>query len=427
MRRLTSTTLALVAVGTLSSTLLAAGPSTGAAADRSADQRAAAKPHYVDFALKASGYGSAATGGQVPADSGQTAFMAVGCATKVGIDKENHEAESTAPGLGKATDVKTELWTREVNGVVSTYAQNTTNKLVIAQSGLGSIQIKAITAWAHSFHDAKGFHAETKTDVGSIQFVPPGGGAPQQMDIPTPGNPVEIPGLATITVGRSKKHVDADGAQAQANALIVTKTASGTKSKVGQAKAQVLNGVTHGTFHGYSAGSSSLSANGNVSNGRTPLSLMPCQSTDGKVTTKKIQHSDLGGGVLASGLQSQQFAEDRANKSVAWERGSVSHLTFGGDQLDVNGIIGKVTAVRQGGKVTTSIKGSTVGTITANGEEQQFPDTDMLNIPGVAKLERFITEKTRNGISVIALRITLLDGSGSVIDLGQAKIAIRAH
>ncbi|GAW51642.1 MULTISPECIES: choice-of-anchor P family protein [unclassified Nocardioides] len=423
MRRLTSTTLALVAVGTLSGTLLAAGPSTGAAAD----QRAAAKPHYVDFALKASGYGSATTGGQVPTDSGQTAFMAVGCATKVGIDKENHEAESTAPGLGKATDVKTELWTREVNGVVSTYAQNTTNKLVIAQSGAGSIQIKAITAWAHSFHDQKGFHAETRTDVGSIQFVPPGGGAPQQMDIPTPGNPLEIPGLATITVGRSKKHVDADGAQAQANALIITKTASGTKSKVGQAKAQVLNGVTHGTFHGYSAGSSSLSANGNVSNGRTPLSLMPCQSTDGQVTTKKIQHSDLGGGVIASDLQSQQFAEDRANKSVAWERGSVSHLTFGGDQLDVDGVIGKAKAIRQGGKVTKTIKGSTVGTITSDGEEQQFPDTDMFTIPGVAKLERFITERTRNGISVIALRITLLDGSGSVIDLGQAKIAIRAH
>jgi hypothetical protein len=422
MRRLTSTALALVAVGTLSGTLLAAGPSTGA----NADQRAAT-PHYVPFALKASGFGSKAVGGQAPADSSATAFMAVGCATRAGIDKENHEADSTVPGLGKASDVKTELWTRDVDGVVSTYSQNTTNKLVIAQSGLGSIQIKAITALAHSFHDAKGFHAETTTSVGTIQFVPPGGGAPQELDIPTPGNPVEVPGLATITIGKSTKHVDADGAKAQANALIVHKTASGTKSTVGQAKAQVLDGVKHGTFHGYSAGTSSLSADGNVSNGRTPLSLMPCQSTDGKVTTKKIEDSDLGGSVLASGLQSQQFSEQRATKSVAWERGSVAHLTLGGDQLDVNGIIGKVTAVREGNKVTTDIKGSTVGTITANGQEQQFPDTDMLNIPGVAKLERFITEKTRNGISVIALRITLLDGSGSVIDLGQAKIAIRAH
>ena len=427
MRRLTSTTLALVAVGTLSGTLLAAGPSTGAAADRSTDQRTSAKPHYVPFALKASGFGSKAVGGEAPADSGGTAFMAVGCATRAGIYKENHEADSTVPGVGKASDVKTELWTSDKNGVVSSYAQNTTNKLVIAQSGMGSIQIKAITALARSFHDAKGFHAQTTTSVGKIQFVPPGGGAPQELDIPTPGNPIEIPGLATITLGKGKKHVDADGAQAQANALIIHKTASGSKATVGQAKAQVLDGVKHGTFHGYSAGTSSLSADGNISNGRTPLSLMPCQSTYGKVFTKKIEHSDLGGSVLATGLQSQQWSEQRAGKSVAWERGSVTHLTLGGDQLDVDGIIGKVNVVRAGTKVTTDIKGSTVGTITANGEEQEFPDTGILEIPGVAKLERFVTEKSKNGISVIALRITLLDGSGSIINLGQAKMAIRAH
>ena len=426
MRRLTSTTLALVAVGTLSGTLLAAGPSTGATTDRSPDHRAAS-PQFADFALKASGFGSKAIGGQVPADTDETAFMAVGCSTRLGINKQNHEAESTLPGLGKATDIKTEIWTNEVNGVVSTYAQNTINKIVIAQSGLGSIQIKAITALAHSFHDANGFHAQTTTDVGSLQFVPPGGGAPQDLALPTPGHPVEIPGLAKITVGRSHRHADTDGARAQANALYVNKTASGTKSIVGQAKAQVLDGVKHGTFHGYSAGSSSLSANGNVSNGRTPLALMLCQGTDGKVLTKNTEDSDLGGSVLTSGLKTEQMAKQLAGKSVAWERGSVAHLTLGGDQLDVHGIIGKATAVRDGNNITTSIKGTTVGTVTANGEEQQFPDTDMLNIPGVAKLERFVTEKTRYGISVIALRITLLDGSGSIIDLGQAKISIRPH
>jgi hypothetical protein len=426
MRRITTTTLALVAVGTLSGALLAAGPSTGATPDHGAAQKPAARPHFVPFALKASGFGSMVDGGQVPADSSHTAFMAIGCGTRAGVDKENHEAESTLPGLGKATDVKTELWTTEKNGVVSTYARNTINKLVIAQSGLGSIQVRAITALAHSFHDAKGFHAETTTSVGKLQFVPPTGD-PQELDIPAPGNPVTVPGVATITVGRSTKHVDGDGARARANALIVTKTASGSRALVGQAKAQVLDGVKHGTFHGYSAGISSLSADGNISNGRTPLSLMPCQSTDGKVTTKKTAGSDLGDNLLASGLQSQQMAKQRAGKSVAWESGSVAHLTFGGDQLDVRGIIGKVTAVRENHKVTTSIKGSTVGTITANGEAHQFPDTDVLNIPGVAKLERFVTERTRNGISVVALRITLLDGSGSIIDLGQAKVSIRAH
>ncbi len=38
---------------------------------------------------------------------------------------------------------------------------------------------------------------------------------------------------------------------------------------------------------------------------------------------------------------------------------------------------------------------------------------------------RAIVRKIPQGISVTALRITLLDGSGAVIDLGEAKLSIR--
>lgn len=422
MRRLTSTTLALVAVGTLTGTLLGAGTASGVTAERSADQRAGA-PHYTDFALKASGFGSRHVGGDLPADSGQTAFMAVGCSTRAGIDKENHELETTIPGLGTASAVKTDLWTREVNGVVSSYAQNTIAKIVVAQSGLGRVEIRGIKAFAHSFHDAQGFHAEMKTSVATIRYVP-AAGEPEELDIPTPGNPTEVPGLAKISLGVSKKHVDADGAKAQANALVINKTMAGSKTSVGQAKAQVLDGVKHGTFHGNSAGSSAVAADGNVTSGRTPLSLLPCQGTDGKVTTKKIAESDLDGNATASVLQSQQYAKQLPGKSVAWERGSVGHLNLGDGQLEVSAVVGKAAVTRAGTKVASKATAS-IGTILANGELQEFPDTGVLNIPGVAKLERFVTTKTKNGISVIALRITLLDGTGAVLDLGIAQTTIR--
>ena len=49
----------------------------------------------------------------------------------------------------------------------------------------------------------------------------------------------------------------------------------------------------------------------------------------------------------------------------------------------------------------------------------------MLNIPGVAKLERNVVHRYTNGISVIALRVTLLDGSGAVLDLGEAHLKIK--
>ena len=43
----------------------------------------------------------------------------------------------------------------------------------------------------------------------------------------------------------------------------------------------------------------------------------------------------------------------------------------------------------------------------------------------MAKLERSIVARTKVGIAVVALRITLLDGTGAVIDLGTAKLSIK--
>ncbi len=54
-----------------------------------------------------------------------------------------------------------------------------------------------------------------------------------------------------------------------------------------------------------------------------------------------------------------------------------------------------------------------------------FPRTGVLEIPGIAKLERRVATRTATGIKVVALRITLLDGSGAVVDLGEAQLQIR--
>ena len=90
----------------------------------------------------------------------------------------------------------------------------------------------------------------------------------------------------------------------------------------------------------------------------------------------------------------------------------------------VDGIVGEAHVTRHGNKVTRNTNGSTVGTITANGEPQSFPDTGVLEIPGVAELEPRVVQKIPGGIKVVGLRITLLDGTGAVIDLATAKIRI---
>jgi hypothetical protein len=427
MRRATTAAVALATGSALSITLLAgalgAAQATTGATDRSSTS---SKPRYVDFALKGAGFGSRASGGDVPTGSGQTAYMAIGCTTRAGLDRENHEAEVTIPGLGRASAVRTDVWTRLKDGAVSTYTQNTVGKVVVAQSGFGSVAIRAISSLAHAWHDDKGFHSEATTSVGSIVYTP-AVGDPQELDLPAPGQPIEIPGLATLSVGTTKKHVNDDGAFAQASALVVSKTASGSHSSVSQAKARVLNGVKHGTFHGFSAATEAEAADGNVTSGRTPLSLMPCQGTDGETRTKTASDSDLGGNLVVTGLKTAMLGKQLPRKSVAFQQGSVAHFDLGGGQLHIDGIIGRANVTRGGGELVADTKGSTVGTVTANGEEQEFPDTGVLEIPGVAKLERFVTKKSRNGISIIALRVTLLDGTGAVLNLGQAKMQIRPH
>lgn len=422
MRRVTSAAVALAATTALSIAGLAGAQATTSSGgtERSSSSRDAG------YALKAAGYGTRASGGQVPAGSKDTAFMAIGCGTKVGMERENHEAEATLPGgAGTASGVRTDLWTARKDGGVHSYARNRTAKVVLAQSGLGKIQISAVTSLSHAWHDAKGFHAETKVTVGEIQFVPPAGD-PQQLEIPTPGQPVEIPGLAKITVGQSKKDVGASGATAEANALRVTFIPSATRITIGHSAAQALDGIKHGTFHGFSTGTRSTAADDSVTSGRTPLSLMPCQGTDGKLRTKAIADVNLGDQILVQGLRSQQRATQFPGKSVAMERGTVASIDIGGGQLVADGIVGQANVTRTGdGDVTSDTKGTTLGTITANGEPQSFPDSDVIEIPGVAKLERNIVEKTRYGISVVSLRITLLDGTGAVIDLGVAEAKIR--
>ena len=431
MKRHRTTVLSAVAAGLLAATL-GVTPAASAAPVPASTSGTSGTPTKAkatsDIALKGYGYGTRVVGGQVPAGSGMTAFIAIGCAVKTGIDRDNVVADADLQGNGTVSGVKTELWTRNVDGARHSYSRNTTASIVLADSPLGSLSIRGITSTSHAWHDAKGFHAETESSVGKIVFTPPVGD-PQVLDIPTPGQPVPVPGLGTIYFGGSAKKVTDTGAIARASALRLDLTpSSGTQVTVARTTAQALSGVKHGRFGGYSAGTEVTALDGTVRSGRNPLSLMPCQGTDGEVEGKDDATADLGGQLIVNGVSSRQRGKRFPGRSVAWERGSVAQLNLGGGQLVVDAVVGKATATRTAtGKLITSTDGSTVGSITANGEPQTFPDTGVLEIPGVARLEPMVVTEVAGGISVVALRITLLDGTGAVIDLGVAKATIRTR
>lgn len=113
---------------------------------------------------------------------------------------------------------------------------------------------------------------------------------------------------------------------------------------------------------------------------------MPCQGTLGAVRSKAIAGLDVTDAIVAGALTSEQMARQQNKGARGYERGSVARLDLG------------------------------------DGEAHAFPDSDVLEIPGVARLEAKVVVRKRHVISVVGLPVTLLDGSGAVIDLGTARI-----
>lgn len=417
----TCAVLAVAATGTL-----AAG-TTGYAA-QSAGATAAKTRTPTEFALKGSGYGSRANGGQIPVGSKTTAYDVIGCTNKAGITHENHQVEETLPGVGTASEIKTRLWTAKRGQVVSSISRNTILRVEMTDSPLGTLTINNIVSRSRAYHDGSAFKVATKSSIGSITFTPPAGD-PQSVEIPTPGQPVVVPGVATLTVGATGHKVTAHRASVQTDALKIEALVSGTRTRIAHTAAQIHDGVVSGIFGGWASGTRGNAVAGNITTGKSPHQVMPCQGTAGKTWSKALASANLSGNLLASGLSTKERGTQNKKRAWGFEQAQVAGVNLGGGQLTVDGIVGRANVSRpSGGRLHRNIKGTTIGTITANGQEMTFPAAtpDVLEIPGVARLERNIVKKIKSGLWVTSLRITLLDGSGAVYNLGETKLRIRS-
>lgn len=378
------------------------------------------------FALGASGYSTRITGGQLPAGSDQTAFAVLGCTNKAGLDKTNHEAELD---LSPAVDVKgatTRVWTTAAHGAVSSWAENDIAKATLGDPVNGpSLTIRGITSLSRAYHNAKGFHATTVTSIVGIRMDLDGSNgamAPIDQAVPTPNSPLTIPGLATVSIGTSTREHTRNGALAKADAVRVKLLPLGAVVTLAHSRANIA-AATGGIFSGSSYGSKIQAADGHVTSKMTPFTVMPCLGTDGVIFRKDVARINPSNLVIR-GLTASEQSDQAQGTAYAWERGRVARLNLGHGKLVVKGVVGKARvnySVTKG--ITKNIKGSNVLAVFSNGKNQgAFPDNGVIEIPGVAKLEQNVVHRTQRSISVIALRITLLDKTGAVINLGRAKV-----
>ena len=119
------------------------------------------------------------------------------------------------------------------------------------------------------------------------------------------------------------------------------------------------------------------------------------------------------------------MARQTGKRARMWEQGSVGRVVAGDGQVVLRGIVAsaKVTRTRKG--LVRSSAGTRIGSLTVNGEAQEIPSSGVLEIPGVLKIEEQVVRRLSGGLMVIGARLTLLDGTGAVIDLGLAQAEIR--
>ena len=422
MRRVKS--MAAVAATTLAivGTTLAAAPPASSydGFDRSVFAK---KGDRTEFAFKSATYGSRVRGGAIPASSGTTSYQAIGCTNAAGVEKTNDVASVEIPGLGTAKGVTTRNWTERSNGVFSSYSTHDIAKVVLSESSFGELSIKGLSSFSRAFHDSAGFHASTKTEIASIIFDPTNG-PPQVLALPTPGQPIVIPGLLEIRLGSEKRTVSGTQAKARADVLDVLLVPTDTKVRVAHTGARLASGVKRGLFAGFSAATQVRALDDLVKSGPQPQTRMPCQGTQGKVKGKDVASVDLAPLLEVGAASTRQLGKQRDGRASGYELARVASVDLGNGQLVITGIQGRANVERTHEGVTADTDGTKFLTATVNGTEYSFPELDGLSIPGLVEIETGVVEKFKSGIEVTAVRLTLLDGSGAVVDLGHAKLLI---
>ena len=202
--------------------------------------------------------------------------------------------------------------------------------------------------------------------------------------------------------------------------------ATGTTAKVAHTQASIGGGLTSGIFGGHAAATRVVTALTDLAHsGPQPLLLMGCLGTRGHRVSKSVAGVDLGGQLVAKGLSSSQRSSQATTRAHGFEQASIARVNLGHGRLVVHDIVGRATVAQTDHGLVRSAKGTRLGSLTAGGRTVRFPRTGRAGDPGRRQAPAARGDaQPAPGLKVVALRITVLDGSGAVIDLGEAQLRI---
>ncbi len=378
----------------------------------------------TDYALTASGYATVLSGGGVPADSGKTAFQVISCTNQAGLSKWNTQASIPLTGLASVSGAATHTWTTSVGDKVSAWANHKIAKVTFVDvAGLGTLSLDGIVSLSHAYHDGTGYHATSTASLGSITLTLLG--IPVDIPVPPAGQTIVVPGVAELTVGAGTSAEGVNGASASVSAVTVHFIPTDTTVVLASSRAEISGQVRSALFRGSSTGAEARAAGGAVRLGKTPYLVMQCRGTGGHVRTRDVASGDLGALGTLGALSTSEYAKKTLTRASSWQQADVADVSLLGNSLQITGVVARASATYvKGGQVQTSSEGTQVAQATLNGTVVDLPEQGTLELPGVASITTDLEVESSNGLSVTALRIALLDGSGVTIDLGTVRTFI---
>lgn len=407
-----STALALVATAGIAPAAIAAKP-----------HHHAKPPKATHYAFRAVSYGTRVHGGQIPVSSGTTSYQAIACTNRLGTAKENQVATIDLPGLGQVQGVHATTGTTGSGDNVSTYATHEIAGLTLDVPNVLGLQIKAIQATSIASHDASGYHAKTDVKVAHIVLTVANQPA-LDLPIPKPGAPIVIPGLLSISIGKEKSVTSPAGAVAKAEGLVIQVIPTKTKVQIAHTATKLDTGIKRGLFFG-KANATQVKALGDlVHSGPQPLQVIPCQGTGGNVRSKSLAGVNLPGVLVATAAGAAASGKQDKNRASGFTTAGVAHADVLNGVLVLDAIRARAHVVRTKHDVKVDTDGSTIGQVLLNGQPISLAVLDGLEIPGILKVETNVVNKKKSGVEVVAVRITLLNGTGAVIDLAHASLDI---
>lgn len=406
----------------------------------------------TDYGFGGRAYGTKATVGAAGAESARTVPAYLGCTRRTGVKRSNTLAE-TGAGTGAALQlrgVNNRSWSYRTRKAVGTKSRSKVARAVLGDPEGPHITFEALATSANAFakrrsgklaarsnYTAGKVDLQTGTELDGI-----GGGLGGLLDEinDQPGNQLEIPGLGVLSLGGKHNVVRARSATANASALRAVLYGADTVAGggddifvlLGKSRASVRKDQVAGIFGGRAVPAEASLLGDVVRVGRVNDTPLPCEGTAGKVR----EASTAGGNLLDLGavdlgaLRARTYGLARKNRSAkAWTEGSVASLDLGG-VIELTGVRGRATVTtNRAGRITgRSTRGTQIASLKINGDERGIPKPGQsIEVPEVAKLTFFVTDKSKRGVEVTAVRATLLDGSGAVIDLGEARTFIKRN